>query len=83
MTGITILAVDERMHDAINYAYVKAIGMNLINKVYWIVTSRLPNQTEGKERLCLSKEFNSARSMSRVILFPYYYIAIRTIAVNY
>ncbi|KAK2587123.1 hypothetical protein KPH14_002885 [Odynerus spinipes] len=68
MSGVTLLAANVTTQEAIQSSYVKAIGMNLLNKVYWIVTIRTSNQMQGKEHLCLKKEWNSSRSESKVII---------------
>lgn len=69
MSGVTLLAANEKLQDAIRTSYQRAIGMQLLNKTYWIVTLRVPNQIKGREHLCMSKELNRSETRNTVILF--------------
>lgn len=65
-SGLTLLAADDRVEEAIRSSYKRAVGNNLLHKTYWIVTTKLPKDTEGEERLCLRKEVN--KSLFKVII---------------
>lgn len=69
MSGVTLLAANETLRDAINSSYQSSIGMKILNKTYWIVTLRVPNQIKGVERLCMAKPFDRYEKGNKVILF--------------
>ncbi|KAL2738702.1 mitochondrial RNA pseudouridine synthase Rpusd4-like [Vespula squamosa] len=68
MSGVTLLAADEKLQDAICTSYKRAIGLQLLNKTYWIVTLRVPNEIRGQEHLCMSKEFNRSETKSTIVI---------------
>nr|XP_050864078.1 pseudouridylate synthase RPUSD4, mitochondrial-like [Vespula vulgaris] len=68
MSGVTLLAANEKLQDAIRTSYQRAIGMQLLNKTYWIVTLRVPNQIKGREHLCMSKELNRSETRNTITI---------------
>ncbi|XP_015184321.1 PREDICTED: RNA pseudouridylate synthase domain-containing protein 4-like isoform X2 [Polistes dominula] len=68
MSGVTLLAANDTVQKAINSSYIKSIGKNILNKTYWIITVRVPNQIKGDEHLCMRKQFNSSRSQSKIVI---------------
>ncbi|XP_046835543.1 mitochondrial RNA pseudouridine synthase Rpusd4-like [Vespa crabro] len=68
MSGVTLLAANKTLQDAINSSYQSSIGMKILNKTYWTVTSRVPSQIKGVEHLCMSKLFNRSESENRVVI---------------
>ncbi|XP_047364770.1 mitochondrial RNA pseudouridine synthase Rpusd4-like isoform X2 [Vespa velutina] len=68
MSGVTLLAANKTLQDAINSSYQSSIGMKILNKTYWTVTSRVPSQIKGTEHLCMSKLFNRSESEKRVVI---------------
>ncbi|XP_031846941.1 pseudouridylate synthase RPUSD4, mitochondrial [Nomia melanderi] len=60
MTGIMLLAANPTVIRKVNHA----LGRNTNAKTYWVITTAIPNQTEGTERLQMERLSKSKKDQS-------------------
>ena len=68
MSGVMLLAANETVEKAINKSQNRALGFLKIAKTYWIVTTRLPKETNGKEKLAMKLHKSPCKKLERVIV---------------
>ena len=67
MSGVLLLAANESIEKSINKSQNRAIGFHRIPKTYWIVTTRLPKETNGTEKLALKLHKSPCKKFERVM----------------
>lgn len=67
MSGVMLLAADESVEKAIIKSQNRAIGFKKIPKTYWIVTTRLPKETNGIKSLALKLHRSPCKKFERVM----------------